>query len=114
MFIDTRTSSLITPISGLQPLERTTNNPNNAANAAQFAAICRAAGLGADTCISDMPSFTLATTCSPEVTDIPNGATGKCYRETLSCSGAGWRASLTNYVAKCAASPNWVAWTKFR
>ena len=112
-FIDTRTSSLTTPISGLQPLERSADRPSNAADALRFAEICRVTW-GANTCLSDMPSLTWASTCSPEVTDIPGGATGKCYKENLYCTTAGIGSSVITYVSKCAANPSWSVWTKFK
>jgi type IV secretory pathway VirB2 component (pilin) len=107
VFIDTRTSSLTTPISGLQPLEKTPDNPDNGVSAIQFANICRDANIGADTCISDMPTFTFATDCPPTTTDIPVKATGKCYKEKLTCDLHALSSSVINWTAKCSSYPHW-------
>jgi hypothetical protein len=113
MFIDTRTSDFTTPISGLQPLARSADRPNNGADASRFVAICQSAWK-ANTCITNLPSLTFESTCSPQAIDIPGGATGKCYKEDLYCTTAGIGSSVITYVSKCAANPAWVAWTKFK
>lgn len=91
-------------INMLEPLARSSDNPNNGADAVLFANICKNAppDLGWKTCISDNPSFSFSVPClPPPTTQIPAGVSGECYKETLTCD------TPSIFPGKCSNSINW-------
>ncbi|MBI5405623.1 hypothetical protein HY972_01105 [Candidatus Kaiserbacteria bacterium] len=88
-------------ISRMQPLARTSDNPNNGTTAIQFANTC--ASFGWETCISDRPRVTFSVPCLPTpTTSISSTASGKCYKEVLSCEDAGVASADV-----CSGNPSW-------
>lgn len=109
MFVDVRTSVLSRDVNGLQPLAKTTLNPNNGQEAMAFANACAGANLEWSTCISDRPLTTFASDCAlPPGTpalSVPGGATGKCYSERLTCGDHSGTGNV--YFNTCASPPTW-------
>lgn len=110
VFVNTKgTLSSISSINRLQPLARTTDDPNNGNSAMSFASTCHNANLGRKTCISLIPLVSSSFTCQPvPSTPLPSGsdAIGKCYNETLTCADQNFVSSFLSSDA-CADGPSW-------
>ncbi len=94
-------------INTIRPVVSTTHAPpdrvTNGADAMAFTNICKSAGLGLETCVSNDPFEAFATPCNLPPGPDSNTA-WKCYTETLSCEDS----SIDALSRKCSKSPNWV------